>query len=62
MTLAAPVVATYDEASTDHGVLLDDIWDETALMGFHSSLDATGVDCPILVAQEDYSRADNSTS
>jgi hypothetical protein len=48
--LAAPVVATYDEASTDHGVILDDIWDESALAGFNPSLVPTDFNCPILAA------------
>jgi hypothetical protein len=62
MILAAPAVVTYNEVSADHGVLLDDIWDETALASFHPSLDVTGVNCPFLVAQEGYSRAANITS
>jgi hypothetical protein len=30
-------------------------WDESTLVGFDPSLDATGIHCPILVAQEGFS-------
>jgi hypothetical protein len=60
--LAAPAVATYDVAATDHGVILDDIWDDSALAGFDPSLLTSGVNCPVLAAQEGYSRATNLTS
>jgi hypothetical protein len=53
--LAAPAVTTYDEAATEHGVILDNIWDESTLASFDPSLVTTEVTCPVLAAQEGYS-------
>jgi hypothetical protein len=55
--LAAPSMATYDPSSSEPGVSLDDIWDETALTGFDPSLDLTSVTRPLMAATEGYSRA-----
>jgi hypothetical protein len=60
--VARTAVATYAEASAEHGVILDNIWDESALAGFDCSLVLSDVNCPILAAQEGYSRAVNITS
>jgi hypothetical protein len=49
--LAAPSMATYDPSSSEPGVSLDDIWDETALTGFDPSLDLTSVTRPIMASE-----------
>jgi hypothetical protein len=45
-----------------HAVILDDIWDESALVGFNPSLIITRINCPILAAQEGYSHTANLMS
>ena len=54
--LAAPSVATYRQETTDQGIILDDVWDDTALQGFAPTLVTSVAHCPILAAQEGYSR------
>jgi hypothetical protein len=54
--LAAPSVATYSPEPTGQGLLLDDIWDESALCGFDPTLVTSTPHCPILAAQAGYSR------
>jgi hypothetical protein len=54
--LAAPSVATYRQETTDQGIILDDVWDDTALQGFAPTLVTSIAHCPILAAQEGYSR------
>jgi hypothetical protein len=54
--LAAPSVATYRRDAPDPGILLDDVWEEAALQGFHPTLDTSVSHCPVLAAQEGYSR------
>jgi hypothetical protein len=54
--LAAPSVATYRQETTDQGIILDDVWDDTALQGFAPTLITSVAHCPILAAQEGYSR------
>jgi hypothetical protein len=53
--LAAPSVATFNPTMGDAGVILDDIWDETALADFRSDLVCTEVHCPVVGAREDFS-------
>ncbi len=36
--LAAPSVVTYRPETTDHGIILDDRWDDSALQGFDPAL------------------------
>jgi hypothetical protein len=60
--LAAPAVTTYDETSVDQGVILEDLWDDSALAGFDPTLDAPGTNCPVLAAQEGFSRDPTLTS
>ena len=54
--LAAPSIATYRQELTDQGLILDDVWDKSALAGFHPTLVTSMAHCPILAAQEGYSR------
>jgi hypothetical protein len=54
--LAAPAVATHDATVMDSGIILDDIWEDSALNGFDPALDTATPHCPILAAQEGYSR------
>jgi hypothetical protein len=54
--LAAPAVAMYGTSATDSGILLDDIWDESALNRFEPALNTSTPHCPIMAAQEGYSR------
>jgi hypothetical protein len=56
--LAAPSVATFNETTGDVGVTLTDIWDESVLAGFHPDLVQTDVHCPLIGAQEGFSRSD----
>ena len=54
--LAAPSVVTYRPETTDHGIILDDLWDDSALQGFDPALVTSTAHCPVLAAQEGYSR------
>jgi hypothetical protein len=54
--LAAPSVVTYHPETTDHGIILDDMWDDSALQGFDPGLVTSTAHCPVLAAQEGYSR------
>jgi hypothetical protein len=60
--LAAPALATCDPTSSDQGVLFEDVWDETALTGFDLTIDLTTANCPVLAAQEGFSRSLTVTS
>jgi hypothetical protein len=56
MILAAPSVAPrYHQETTDQGILLHDVWDDSALQGFDPTLVTSVAHCPILAAQEGYS-------
>ena len=55
--LAAPSVTTFNDTTGDVGVILDDIWDHTVLHAFHPDLDTSVIHCPILGAQEGFSRS-----
>ena len=57
--LAAPSVATFNATTGKHGVLLEDIWDANALSHFLPDLETSVVHCPIMGAQEGFSRAKN---
>jgi hypothetical protein len=55
--LAAPSVVRYRPETTDHGIILDDLWDDSALQGvFDPALVTSTAHCPVLAAQEGYSR------
>jgi hypothetical protein len=54
--LAAPSVVTYRQETTDQGIILDDLWDDSALQGFDPALVTSTAHCPVLAAQEGYSR------
>jgi hypothetical protein len=54
--LGAPSVVTYHQLLTDKGVILDNVWDESALKGFAPTLVTSTHHCPVLAAQEGYSR------
>jgi hypothetical protein len=60
--LAAPALATCDPTTAETGVLLEDLWDETALKGFDPNLDLTSAQCPLLAAQQGFSRSSAVTS
>ena len=55
--LAAPSVTTFNEDTGDVGVILDDIWEPSVLQAFHPDLDTSAVHCPIVGAQEGFSRS-----
>jgi hypothetical protein len=54
--LAAPSVVTYRQEPADQGIILDDICEESAINGFDPALVTLAAHCPILAAQEGYSR------
>jgi hypothetical protein len=47
---------TYRQETTDEGIILDDLWDDSALQGVDPTLVTSTAHCPILAAQEGYSR------
>jgi hypothetical protein len=53
--LGAPLVVTYNQLLTDKGIILDGMWDESALWGFDPALVTSIHHCPILAATEGYS-------
>jgi hypothetical protein len=55
--VAAPAVATVNLQTGDAGVLLDDIWDESVLAAFKPGLVLSEVHCPMIGAQEGFSRS-----
>ena len=55
--LAAPSVTTFNETTGDVGVILDDIWDPEVFKAFHPDLDTSMVHCPVVGAQEGFSRS-----
>jgi hypothetical protein len=57
--LAAPSVATFNATTGDVGVTLADIWEESVLENFHPDLDQTEVHCPVIGAQEGFSRSNS---
>jgi hypothetical protein len=54
--LAAPSVVTYRQDMTDQGIILDILWEDAALQGFVPALVTSTAHCPVLAAQEGYSR------
>jgi hypothetical protein len=54
--LAAPSAATFNTMTGDAGVIFDDIWDATVLEAFKPDLVTTTVHCPLMGAQEGFSR------
>ena len=55
--LAAPSLATVNLQTGDAGVLLEDIWDDTILSAFKPDLVMSDVHCPLIGAQEGFSRS-----
>ena len=55
--LAAPALATCNPTTSDKGVFLEDLWDEAALKGFDPMLDLTQPHCPVIAAQQGFSRS-----
>ena len=41
------------------GVILEDIWEELVLANFHPDLNQTEVHCPVIGAQEGFSRSNS---
>jgi hypothetical protein len=54
--LATPSVVTYRQETTGQGIILDDLWDDSALQGFDPALVTSTAHCPVLAAQEGYYR------
>jgi hypothetical protein len=54
--LAAPSVVMYRQDTTDQGIIMDDLWEDSALHGFDPALVTSTAHCPVLAAQEGYSR------
>jgi hypothetical protein len=55
--IAAPSVATFNATTGDAGVILDDIWDASILENFVPALKTADLHCPIIGAQEGFSRS-----
>jgi hypothetical protein len=55
--LAAPSVATYTKPVKENGVLYDDVWEGLVLNRFKPELDTAVAHCPMIGAQEGFSRA-----
>jgi hypothetical protein len=60
--LAAPSTTTFNETTGDVGVTLDDIWDPKVLQAFQPGLDTSQVHCPVVGAQEGFSRSASFTA
>jgi hypothetical protein len=55
--LAAPSVVTFNSTTGDAGVTLDDLWDTSVLANFQPHLQPAELHCPIIGAQEGFSRS-----
>jgi hypothetical protein len=55
--LAAPSVVTYAKPAKENGVLYGDVWEGMVLCRFRPALDTAVSHCPLIGAQEGYSRA-----
>ena len=55
--LAAPSTTTFNATTGEAGMILDDIWDPLVLKAFHPELDTSMVHCPVVGAQEGFSRS-----
>ena len=54
--LAAPSMATFNTATGDAGIILEDVWDESILAPFQPELNPAELHCPLIGAQEGFSR------
>ena len=55
-------VSTFNALTGDVGVILDDIWDDTVLAAFAPNLVLTDTHCPMIGAQEGFSRSTKITT
>jgi hypothetical protein len=55
--IAAPSVATFNAVTGDSGVILEDLWDPSVLTDFLPDLTLSSIHCPLIGAQEGFSRA-----
>ena len=57
MIIGAPSMATRSQPYAGNGVLYDDVWDPSVLSRFTPALNMEEAHCPILGAQQGFSRA-----
>jgi hypothetical protein len=55
--IGAPSMATHSQPYADNGVLYDDVWDPSALSRFTPGMNMEDAHCPLLGAQQGFSRA-----
>ena len=55
--IGAPSMATHSQPYADNGVLYDDVWDPSVLSRFTPGMKVEDAHCPLLGAQQGFSRA-----